>query len=364
MPACAGQKIMDFAADFTAIDFETASRRHDSACQLGLATVRQGQIVDRVCWLIRPKPLYFHRANIQIHGITPEQVGNEPEFGELWPEISAKIGDDCLVAHNAAFDLRVLIGTLRSHQHPIPELQFTCTRAIARRTWPHLRRYGLKPLSNWLGIRFRHHDALEDAVACAKILLAAGIDREATSLPDLERRLRLRTGKAGSWGMRTPSGSSRPRSRSGNTRSRSTQNRSRSTQTTGLPFLLPDQLTEATERAEPAARVEDGPATEAMASDQIDLQRLMIRAEFIRPLAGIQVVLAGKLRILSPEQARDLADRSGAVCKEQVDDETDFLVVGEPTQSEARDEADTSPATRVISEKEFLRLIHSPNLVR
>ena len=185
--------------NFTAIDFETASRRHDSACQLGLATVRQGQIVDRVCWLIRPRPLYFHRANIQIHGITPEQVGDEPEFGELWPAISAKIGDDCLVAHNAAFDLRVLIGTLRSHRHPIPELQFTCTRAIARRTWPHLRRDGLKPLSNWLGIRFRHHDALEDAVACAKILLAAGIDREATSLPDLERRLRLRTGKAGSW---------------------------------------------------------------------------------------------------------------------------------------------------------------------
>jgi DNA polymerase-3 subunit epsilon len=348
---------MEFAADFTAIDFETASRRHDSACQLGLATVRQGQIIERVCWLIRPKPLYFHRANIQIHGITPEQVRDKPEFGELWPEISERIGDDCLVAHNAAFDLRVLIGALQSHRHPIPELRFTCTRAIARRTWPHLRRYGLKPLSNWLGIRFRHHDALEDAVACAKILLAAGIDREATSLPDLERRLRLRTGKAGSWGLRTPSGSSRRRPRLEKVPSPSTAE-------FGLPFLLPDQLTPAAERVRSTAGVEEGEDTEAMAGGQIDLQRLMIRAEFIRPLAGVQVVLAGKFRMLSAEQARDLADRSGAVCKEQVDDKTDFMVVDEMMRSQAEKEADTRGVTRVISEREFLRLVDSPSSVR
>ncbi len=348
---------MEFAADFTAIDFETASRRHDSACQLGLATVRQGRIIERVCWLIRPKPLYFHRANIQIHGITPDQVRDQPEFGELWPEISEKIGDDCLVAHNAAFDLRVLIGALRSHRHPIPELRFTCTRAIARRTWPHLRRYGLKPLSNWLGIRFQHHDALEDAVACAKILLAAGIDREASSLPDLERRLRLRTGKAGDWGLRTPSGSSRARARSEKAHPPSFQD-------VGLPFLLPDQLAPLTERTQATAQVEDGKATESMDSGQIDLQRLMIRAEFIRPLAGIQVVLAGRFRMLSPEQARELADRSGALCQEQVDDDTDFMVVDESTRSQVNSGGDTTRVTRVISEQEFLRLIHSPCSVR
>ena len=194
---------MDFAADFTTIDFETASRRDDSACQLGLVTVRAGQIVDQACWLIRPKPLHFHRANIEIHGITPQQVRNEPEFGELWPEIAAKIGSR--LPRRPQRQLRSCVScsrTLRAHGQPIPELRYTCTRAIARRTWPHHRRYGLKPLSNWLGIRFQHHDALEDSIACAKILLAAGIDREAKSLPDLEKRLRLRRGKAGDWGLR------------------------------------------------------------------------------------------------------------------------------------------------------------------
>jgi DNA polymerase-3 subunit epsilon len=125
--------------------------------------------------------------------------------------------------------------------------------------------------------------------------------------------------------------------------------------------LLPDQLAPGTGQVQATARIKEAEATEAMASGEIDLQRLMIRAEFIRPLAGVQVVLAGKFRVLSPEQARDLANRSGAVCQEQVDDETDFMVVDETTRSQAKREPGTRGVTRLISEQEFLRLIHSPS---
>jgi DNA polymerase-3 subunit epsilon len=370
---------MEFAADFTAIDFETASRRSDSACQLGLVTVRQGRIVDQACWLIRPKPLYFHRANIEIHGITPQQVRNQPEFGELWPEISAKIGTDCLVAHNASFDLRVLIASLSAHGQPIPELLFTCTRAIARRTWPHHRRYGLKPLSNWLGIRFQHHDALEDSIACSKILLAAGIDREAKSLPDLEKRLRLRRGKAGDWGLRGPTASGRSR---------------RTTETTsavsngGLPFWLPNQVSggrnssrQVTGRHTAAGSTADRPGGIGERSPaEIDVQRLMIRAEFIRPLAGKQIVLTGRFRVLSQEDARSLAVCSGATCQESIDDSTDFLVIGnhrqrtpplgEPAQDPASLEnlatlrRNGGQSIRVVSEDEFIGLVGSPASAR
>ena len=52
-------KNMDFAADFTAIDFETANHQPDSACQLGVVVVRNGQVVDQFTWMIRPEPLYF-----------------------------------------------------------------------------------------------------------------------------------------------------------------------------------------------------------------------------------------------------------------------------------------------------------------
>lgn len=318
---------MDFAANFTAIDFETASRRSDSACQLAAVRVRDGRIVDQACWLIRPEPFYFSQANIRIHGITPDDVRGEPQFGELWPEISERFGEDCLVAHNASFDIGVLLACLRAHQRAIPELQFTCTRAIARKTWPHRRRYGLKPLAEWLGIRFKHHDALEDSVACAKVLLAAGIDREAESLEDLERRLRLARGTAGDWGHRSPSARSRRR------------------RPTAAKAMRNAVVAESTPLVEP----------------EFDLQRAMVRAEFIRPLTGKSVVVSGRFRLLNREQAEALAGSLGGTCREQVDETIDLLVAGGQVADHERQQADLlkqqGHQIEVIDEQGFLNMV-------
>ena len=334
-------KVMDFAADFTAIDFETASRRGDSACQLAAVRVRGGKIVDHAMWLIRPDPFHFSRSNIQIHGITPQQVRDCPVFGDLWPEIADQIGDDCLVAHNAGFDIGVLLKCLERHRCDVPELQFTCTRAVARRCWPHLRRFGLKPLAEWLGIRFRHHDALQDSFACAKILLAAGIDQEATSLGDLESRLKLHRGTAGAWGYRGPAGRRR---RAGSPKS-------------GRP-------TDATARSTPPH--ESAPHHDLYGSGRpreperppqlVDWHRLMIRAEFVRPLDGMNVVFSGRLKSLSQDQAEKLATRLGGTCCSLIDESTDVIVLG----AGRHDPVDTvSENVRVVSETEFFEFVVS-----
>lgn len=338
---------MEFAANFTAIDFETANRRSDSACQLAAVVVRDGTIVDQAKWMIRPEPLQFSRFNIRIHGITPQQVREEPVFGDLWPEISDKLASDCLVAHNAKFDLGVLLACLRTHRHPIPELQFTCTRAIARGAWPHLPRYGLKSLANWLGIRFRHHDALEDSIACAKILLAAGIDKQADSLENLEQRLRLNRGRAGDWGMSAPQRRRRPRSASPPARPAVAE--------ASLPFLTPDQKS-----VDPKSMTDNTQA-------EVDLQRLLIRAEFIRPLTGMQIVFSGRLRALSRSEAEELAIRSGGECQPEVDASTSVLVVGKRSgrgQSSAEEDAarqlcSEGAAIKIVDEDEFLGLVVS-----
>lgn len=343
---------MDFAANFTAIDFETASRRADSACQFAAVVVREGEIAEQAMWMIRPEPFHFSRFNIGIHGITPQQVRDEPVFGDLWPEIAEKLGDDCLVAHNASFDIGVLLACLRSHRQSIPEIQFTCTRAIARRTWTHQRRYGLKPLSNWLGIRFQHHDALEDSIACAKILLAAGIDRRAKSLEDLEKGLKLSRGKAGSWGQKAP------RRRGVRRGEQKTRAASLSGQ---VPFLVPRSADASDSVLRDQAGVESS----------IDLQRIMVRADFIRPWSGMRVVLTGRFRHLSRQEAEALAIRLGGICQAAVDETTDFLVVGDkpvhgsaaPAEFErgkARDLQAGGKAIQIVGENDFLGLVTSP----
>lgn len=327
---------MDFLADFTAIDFETASRRRDSACQLAAVRVRGGRIVHEAMWMIKPRPMQFSAGNIHVHGITPDRVRDKPEFGAIWDEISETFGDDCLVAHNASFDIGVLIACLQTHRKPIPQINFSCTRAVARRTWPHRRGFGLKPLSDWLGVRFKHHDALEDSIACAKVMLAAGIDQEATSLEDLEKRLKLTRGSAGDWGYRGP-----------------TNMRRRKKQTTSSPT--------------PAASA--GPASQ---QPVFDLQRLMIRAEFIRPLSGKRIVFTGRLSVMDPQQAESLASRLGGTCEQQVGQQTDYVVVGKDQDSSTNTSAAMSvheetvktlrksgSTIEILDEESFLNLIIS-----
>jgi DNA polymerase-3 subunit epsilon len=157
--------------DFVAIDFETADPWRDSACAVGLVRVRCGEIVERSHFLIRPprKLFYFTR----LHGIAWDHVKDQPTFGELWPRLSEKLGGvEFVAAHNAPFDRSVLAACCELARVPSPALPFECTVKLARRTWG-LRPAALPDVCRFLDIPLRHHDALSDAEACARIVLAA-----------------------------------------------------------------------------------------------------------------------------------------------------------------------------------------------
>jgi len=71
--------------NFLALDFETANYYRDSACALGLVRIENNKIVDRTSFLIRPPYKYF--VFTYIHGITWEDVENEPTFEQYWKSI-------------------------------------------------------------------------------------------------------------------------------------------------------------------------------------------------------------------------------------------------------------------------------------
>src|SRR3712207_5454438 len=92
-----------------AIDFETADPGPDSACALGLVAVEGGRVGAVRYRLIRPPRRRFRFT--WLHGIAWEHVADEPGFGAVWAELAPLVaGADYLVAHNAAFDRRVLSG--------------------------------------------------------------------------------------------------------------------------------------------------------------------------------------------------------------------------------------------------------------
>ena len=339
--------------DFIAIDFETACGNANSACQLGLVQVIESKIVREECWLIRPPRMYFAPRNIAIHGIRPHQVGDAPTMEQLWSELSPFIDGQVLIAHNARFDIGVLVASLAAHDVACPSLEFSCTRTLARAAWPGRARYGLKFLAESLGIRFQHHDALEDARCCAKIALAAAESCGHSSLEQFETEFRIRRGFFNQGRIVGPRAIGRRRQ---------------------------------TQPAEPRQTTDKWgfPDVRATRVGAVNPAEIAAAATGNPPLAGKNIVMLGALRGLSESATRQLIRDLGGNCQTQISASTDFVVAcgttlaaasqqvceslakydnsreADPPESETETNGSTPSNTngiRLLSERQFRALI-------
>jgi DNA polymerase-3 subunit epsilon len=161
----------DARGTFCALDFETAANQRDSACSVAVVRVTDGLLVRRSSWLIRPPRNEF--TNTRVHGLTWDDVAGAPDFAAVWPEMKLMFkGAAFIAAHNAAFDRSVLTATAATAGVKLPAIHWVCTVEVARRVWDFPKN-DLATVSRKLRLRLDHHDALSDAEACARIVLAA-----------------------------------------------------------------------------------------------------------------------------------------------------------------------------------------------
>lgn len=180
--------------DFITLDFETANRNRNSACELGLTFVKDGIVGETRSWLVKPIPNDFDYFNILLHGIRPEMVQDQPEFNALWPEVQPLLEGQFVIAHNAGFDISVLRRTLEQYSLPFPNMSYACSYIFAKRVWEGLPSYGLKELCAKNEIDFRHHRAGPDSRATAELALKA-FERAGIEQPDdLPNKLRTTIG--------------------------------------------------------------------------------------------------------------------------------------------------------------------------
>jgi DNA polymerase-3 subunit epsilon len=158
------------AGTFVAIDFETADHGADSACAIGMVRVEHGRIIRRIRQFFRPPRdlmMFTH-----IHGITLDYVEEKPTFAQAWPVLNEVLeGSDFLAAHNAGFDRSVLHACCASAGITAPTLPWVCSVRQARRVLG-IRPANLANVARVMGIKLNHHDALSDAEACARIVMA------------------------------------------------------------------------------------------------------------------------------------------------------------------------------------------------
>lgn len=186
--------------DFTAIDFETANPASASACAVGLVKVRDGIVVDRAAWLIRPPAPHdwFSPWNERVHGITAADVIDAAEWVDQWSALMSFVDGDVFVAHNAGFDMGVIKSACEATELPMPGHDYVCSLQVARRTY-ELDSYRLPVAAAAAGFSaFRHHDALSDSEACAAIMIDAARRTGVDDIGALASTSRVRVRRLGS----------------------------------------------------------------------------------------------------------------------------------------------------------------------
>ena len=159
--------------DFVAIDVETANADMASICQIGIAKYINGILAEEWSSLVDPED-YFDGINIDIHGITDDDVYGCPVFPEIASKLSEFLSNSICVCHTH-FDRVSVNRAMEKYNLPPLNTVWLDSARVARRTWKEFawKGYGLANICKKIGYTFKHHNALEDAKASAQVLLAA-----------------------------------------------------------------------------------------------------------------------------------------------------------------------------------------------
>jgi len=154
--------------NYTFIDVETANRKNDAICAIGIVETDGTKVIDTFYSLINPEES-FDDINIEIHGITQQSVVNEPTIAKVWPRIKPYFVNHIICGHNVLFDIRAIEKHLIAHNIIVPKIQYICTMKIAQKVgkFDSLR---LSDLCQRFDIPLTHHNAFSDAIASFELL--------------------------------------------------------------------------------------------------------------------------------------------------------------------------------------------------
>lgn len=179
LPSLAAGAVADLPLDrveWIVVDLETTGLSIDACTILEIGAVRIAglQRVERFQTLVDPGRPIPSRITA-LTGIDRSLIDGAPPLERAIRAFSAWAGGGpsaVFVAHNAQFDERFVRRALAAHALPDWAGPVVCTRKLARRLLPALRRYDLDTLSARFGIaNGARHRALGDAEATARALL-------------------------------------------------------------------------------------------------------------------------------------------------------------------------------------------------
>jgi len=157
---------------YVVLDIETTglNAKLDKIIEVAAVRLVDNNVVDTFHSMINPE-IDIPYEITKLTGITNEMVANAPKTTEVMKLFSEFLQEDCLVAHNAPFDLAFIreqfsiIG--RNISNPIVD-----TLLLSREMLKNLKKHNLGAVSDYFQIQIKkQHRALDDANATAMIFI-------------------------------------------------------------------------------------------------------------------------------------------------------------------------------------------------
>lgn len=156
---------------YVVIDFETTSLAEDRrATEIGLVLLDKNLQPVKTYESLIKAPVEPQKVALGKAKLSKSDLKDAPSFKDIWPEIWEFISGNLVVAHNAEFDVTVLMNELRGIgviTFPFPKI---CTLEWSRKLLPQLKDRELGTVCDFLKIKIeRPHEALQDAKATAEV---------------------------------------------------------------------------------------------------------------------------------------------------------------------------------------------------
>lgn len=156
---------------YIALDFEKLDTLPISVCSVGVAVIENDKIVDTFYSLICPPTKSENYYCVQTHGLHYYDVKNSPTFDVVWKKIDKIIGNSPILAHNFGTE-RGIINACNEYYGTNNDYDYICTLALSKKYLEKLPKKGLDLVCEALDYKLkRHHNALDDAIACAEVFL-------------------------------------------------------------------------------------------------------------------------------------------------------------------------------------------------
>ncbi len=197
-------------APFTALDLETSGLdpRRDQILAVGMVDIDHGRVRLETAFdtLVSPPPGHVVGvSSIRVHGLLPDRLARAPSIGEVLPVLARRLQGRVVVVHVADIDRPFLDRAFRAAWGCGAWMPLLDTARIAawfddqpllgtgrRPDEPLMRR--LPDIARSMGVPVgRQHDAFEDALTCAQLLLALATRLEAMGMGTLGALRRVGT---------------------------------------------------------------------------------------------------------------------------------------------------------------------------